>query len=288
MPESLRTLLDNALDQLLAIGFGVLEAIVIFLLAYAVARLVRRPIRRRLDRAAVSDSARVLVLRSIPLAVYLAATTLLFSLWGLTWSGLIAAIGLGTLAVGLGLQNVLQSFAAGIVILFERPYAVGDRISFVGQNIEGKVEDITFRATVVRTDDGDRVVTPNSLIFTTSVINRSPQRPVRTVITLSGLTGSLTAAKDKARATLADLPSLASSLEIRRRPSVVTLRLPRVFDSGKDGESAAKPTRPRAIRTQQLQVMWSGPDDEAVREDVIRRLREAFPEARVSVRRWRL
>ncbi len=286
MPESLRTLLDDALDQLVELGFGLVEAAVLFGLAYGVARLVRQPLSRRLSRAAIPENTRVLIDRGIPFAVYVAAATLLFSLWGLTWSGLIAAIGVGTIAVGLGLQIVLQSFAGGVVILFERPYAVGDRIAFVGQNIEGRVEDITFRATVLRTDGGDRVVTPNALIFTTSVINRSPERPVRTVVTLMGVREARDVAKERARAAVAGIPGLPP-VEIRLRPGWGALRFPRVLEGAEEQPAPGEPSG-RLARARRLQLVWTGPDDDAMRQEVLKRLREAFPEAQVRVRRWHI
>lgn len=286
MPESLRTLLDDALDQLVELGFGLVEAIVLFGLAYSVARLVRRPITRRLSRAALPDNTRVLIERAIPFAIYVAAATLLFSLWGLTWSGLIAAIGVGTIAVGLGLQIVLQSFAGGVVILFERPYAVGDRITFVGQNIEGRVEDITFRSTVLRTDNGDRVITPNALIFTTSVINRSPDRPVRTVVTVTGVRGTKDAIKARARDAIAGIAGLPP-VEIRLRPAWGPLRLPGMREGSEETAAAGEATG-RLRRASRFQLAWTGPDDEAARQEVIRQLRAAFPEAQIRVRRWQL
>jgi small-conductance mechanosensitive channel len=286
MPESLRTLLDDALDQLVELGFGLVEAIVLFGLAYSVARLVRRPITRRLSRAALPDNTRVLIERAIPFAIYVVAATLLFSLWGLTWSGLIAAIGVGTIAVGLGLQIVLQSFAGGVVILFERPYAVGDRIAFVGQNIEGRVEDITFRSTVLRTDNGDRVITPNALIFTTSVINRSPERPVRTVVTVTGVQGTKDTVKARAREAIAGISGLPP-VEIRLRPAWRPLRLPGMREGGTEDAAAGKATG-RLTRASRFQLAWTGPDDEAARQEVIRRLQAAFPDAQIRVRRWQL
>ncbi len=286
MPESLRTLLDDALDQVIELGFGLVEAILLFGLAYSVARLVRRPITRRLSRAALPDNTRVLIERAIPFAIYVVAATLLFSLWGLTWSGLIAAIGVGTIAVGLGLQIVLQSFAGGVVILFERPYAVGDRIAFVGQNIEGQVEDITFRSTVLRTDNGDRVITPNALIFTTSVINRSPERPVRTVITVTGIRETKDAIKARVRDAIAGIAGLPP-VEIRLRPGWSSLRLPGMREGSEETAAAGEATG-RLRRASRFQLVWTGPDDEDARQEVIRRLQAAFPDAKILVRRWQL
>ncbi|MER3439715.1 MAG: hypothetical protein C4346_20160, partial [Chloroflexota bacterium] len=167
----------------------------------------------------------------------------------------------------------------------ERPYAVGDRIAFVGQNIEGQVEDITFRSTVLRTDNGDRVITPNALIFTTSVINRSPERPVRTVVTVTGIQGTKDAVKARARDAIAGIAGLPP-VEIRLRPAWGPLRWPGMGESGVEGATGT--ATGRLTRASRFQLVWTGPDDEAARQEVIRRLRAAFPDAQIRVRRWQV
>ena len=81
---------------------------------------------------------------------------------------LAGALGVG---IGFGLQNITDNFISGIIILFEKPIKVGDRID-VG-DIEGDVINISVRATTILTNDNISVIVPNSEFISSSVINWS-------------------------------------------------------------------------------------------------------------------
>src|ERR1700741_1148271 len=80
---------------------------------------------------------------------------------------LIKMLGIGSVAIGFAFQNILQNFLAGILLLVNEPFRLGDLISVTG--IEGNVDDIQARATVVTTKEGRRVVIPNAVLFTNPV-----------------------------------------------------------------------------------------------------------------------
>jgi small-conductance mechanosensitive channel len=80
---------------------------------------------------------------------------------------LIKLLGIGTVAIGFAFQNILQNFLAGILLLLQEPFQLGDLISVTG--IEGTVSDIQARATIVTTKEGRNVVIPNAVIFTNPV-----------------------------------------------------------------------------------------------------------------------
>jgi small-conductance mechanosensitive channel len=85
-----------------------------------------------------------------------------------TFQVLAGAIGIG---VGFGLQNIVSNFVSGLIILFERPIQIGDRIE-VG-NIEGDVVAINARSTTVVTNDNIAIIVPNSKFVTENVVNWS-------------------------------------------------------------------------------------------------------------------
>lgn len=85
-----------------------------------------------------------------------------------TLNVLAGAIGIG---VGFGLQNVASNFISGLIILFERPVKVGDRIE-VGE-VNGKVIGIGARSTTVRTNDNITIIVPNSKFIEENVVNWS-------------------------------------------------------------------------------------------------------------------
>ncbi len=84
----------------------------------------------------------------------------------------VGALGLG---VGLGLQNIVADFTAGIVLLFERPIKVHDRVT--SETFEGNVVAINFRATTIVTNDNITMIVPNSVFVNHRVINWSHEDP---------------------------------------------------------------------------------------------------------------
>lgn len=94
---------------------------------------------------------------------------------------LTGAVGLG---IGFGLQNIASNFISGIIILFERPVRIGDRIA-VG-DIEGDVVRIGARSTSVLTNNNIDIIIPNSKLITENVVNWTHgERKVRFGIPIS-------------------------------------------------------------------------------------------------------
>lgn len=81
---------------------------------------------------------------------------------------LVGALGVG---IGFGLQSITNNFISGLIILFERPIKVGDRIEI--DDLAGNIVDISARATTIITNDNIAVIVPNSDFINTRVINWS-------------------------------------------------------------------------------------------------------------------
>jgi len=97
------------------------------------------------------------------------------------------AFGIG---VGFGLQNVVNNFVSGLIVLFERPVRVGDAVQ-IG-DVQGEVRRIGIRSSTVRTWDGAEVVVPNSMLVSEKVTNWTPiDRRRRIVIPVNVAYGSV-------------------------------------------------------------------------------------------------
>jgi small-conductance mechanosensitive channel len=86
------------------------------------------------------------------------------------------ALGVG---VGFGLQSVVNNFVSGLILLFERPIQVGDRVQ-VG-DLTGDVRHIGIRATIVKTREGSEVIVPNANLVSKEVINWTLSDPRRRI-----------------------------------------------------------------------------------------------------------
>ncbi len=109
------------------------------------------------------------------LLVLVGACFVISGVWHKDLGGLLTAVGVSSIVLGLALQNTLDNVMAGIAVLFEQPFQVGDWIT-VG-SITGEVTEMNWRSVRVRTRARDLVVVPNSVIGKETLINLS--RPTR-------------------------------------------------------------------------------------------------------------
>jgi small conductance mechanosensitive channel len=132
---------------------------------------VRRGVERTLRR---TDAERHVVVVVATLAFYAAGAVGLvvaLSIGGVNLGVLIGSLGLGAVALGFALQDIVSNFSAGIVLLLEHPFTEGDHIAI--PDAEGEVEEIRVRATRLRAANGELVIVPNKLLFTQVLTNGS-------------------------------------------------------------------------------------------------------------------
>jgi len=143
-----------------AFGFLVVLALLNSVNLFAFSRAAEGSWRRRLPKIFI-DLGRALLI--------VIAVALLFSwVWGADIGGLFTALGIGSIVIGLALQNAIGPIAAGLFLLFERPFEVGDWL--ITSDGKGKVLEINWRATHFETNNGIRVV-PNASLAGDSIVN---------------------------------------------------------------------------------------------------------------------
>jgi small conductance mechanosensitive channel len=146
-------------------------ALVIVAAVFVSGRLVRGVVNGALERASADRQVRNLIHNLLTVATLVLALLGGLSALGLSFSVLVTSFGLTGLAVGLALQDLLRNILAGIFLLIERPFRIGDAIT-VG-DLSGTVETIELRTTGLRTGDGRLAVMPNLSAFNGNVINAS-------------------------------------------------------------------------------------------------------------------
>ncbi len=122
--------------------------------------------RYKLDKGLRFTFDRIFHYTIMLIAIMISLTTVGINLNSLTV--LASVVGLG---IGFGMQNITSNFISGLIILFERPIKVGDRV--LVNDIIGDVEKINMRATIVKTLDYEHIIIPNSFFLEEKVVNRS-------------------------------------------------------------------------------------------------------------------
>ena len=176
--------IDRFRDALAALGPNVIAAALILVIGWWGAKLARRLLRGTLTRAK-TDATLVAFLGNL---VYMLALTLVviaaLGRLGVNTSSFVAVIAAAGLAIGFALQGSLANFAAGVMLIFFRPFKVGDYVEAGG--VSGTVEEIQIFATALKTPDNKAVVVPNSSITSGNIVNYSA-KPTRRVDLVMGI-----------------------------------------------------------------------------------------------------
>ncbi len=169
--------LSGLAELLLGYALDLTAGIIILLLGWLLASWVRRLVLRLLDRTPHMDRTLKPVLASIArYTVLVFVMVAVLAQFGVQTTSIIALLGAAGIAVGLALQGTLQNIAAGMMLLFLRPFQVGEYVSADG--VDGTVEEIGLFVTTMTTFDGLYRSVPNAKLWNATITNYD-RRPTR-------------------------------------------------------------------------------------------------------------
>jgi len=145
--------------------------ILIFVLFFVTAKLKKWIVYKLLENSKIELGVRIAVGTIIRYLILVLGLVVIMQTVGIDLSALTILAGALGVGIGFGLQNITNNFVSGIIILFERPIKVGDRIE-VG-DVFGDVVNISMRSTTVITNDNIAIIVPNSDFISSKVINWS-------------------------------------------------------------------------------------------------------------------
>jgi small-conductance mechanosensitive channel len=178
--QTLRDMGNGFLTQLPYIVLGIVVVGVFVVIARIVSRVIRAAGEKtRLDITLADLLGRLASLLIIILGIFVAAVVVFPAFKP---GDLVAGLGITSVAVGFAFKDVLQNFFAGILILWRKPFVVGDQLKF--REFEGTIEEINVRSTRIKTFDGERAVIPNGDVYTNAVLVKTAydRRRVRFVV----------------------------------------------------------------------------------------------------------
>lgn len=172
-------------DRGATLGLTVLQAVLTLIIGWLVAGWVYRIIRRGLGRTARVDALlKPLIAKTVRYAILLFVLVAVLAEFGVQTASIVAALGAAGIAIGLALQGTLSNIAAGIMLLFLRPFRVEDYIE--ADSIAGTVKEVGLFTTDLETFDGLYRSVPNSEIWKRPITNysRNPRRRIDVVVGL--------------------------------------------------------------------------------------------------------
>ena len=155
-----------------------ISATILGLVFWAFYWISARSLRVVMERAGLEPSMiRLLINNFYAVILFTLAGIMVLGQLGVNVGAALAGLGVAGLAVGLAAQNTLTNLIAGIVILWDRPFLVGDYVSTEGQY--GRVTNITLRTTRIRTQENTYVVIPNAAIIDSVLVNHTKHGEIR-------------------------------------------------------------------------------------------------------------
>jgi len=169
MPEEMNVYAEKSIDLAINYGPKLLLAIITLLIGLWLIRVLVRGIDRAMDSAGLEATLQRFLVSFSSVALKAVLFVSVIQMLGVETTSLIAMVGAAGLAVGLALQGSLANFAGGVLILFFKPFKLGDVIE--AQGFVGVVNEIQIFNTILLTLDNQRVVIPNGMLSNDCIKN---------------------------------------------------------------------------------------------------------------------
>lgn len=171
-------MLENILESILDFLPTLCFALVIFIIGALISNIILKIMSRGLSRSRLDKTAHGFLKSLVRIVLYTLVFVIVLTVLGVPMTSIVAVIGASALAVGLALQSSLSNLAGGFIILFEKPFKVGDFIET--NSVSGKVDSISILYTRLLTADNKSAFIPNGVVSGAKIVNYSnmPERRV--------------------------------------------------------------------------------------------------------------
>ena len=174
-PDVIGQFLSEIPEKALRLGARVLLAALFFLVGSQLIKLIRKIIKKSMQRAGAELGAIQFVDSFVKAALYVLLVLMLASSFGLDAASIVALLGSAGVAIGLAVQGSLSNLAGGVLLLILKPFKVGDYIQEGSSGKEGTVAEIQIFYTKLVTPDNRTIVLPNGSLANNSLINYTAQ-----------------------------------------------------------------------------------------------------------------
>jgi small-conductance mechanosensitive channel len=169
--ESITVVFDDLLTKFLEILPKAIVAMVILVIFLYLAGLVSKIVKRALEKRNTDYEVRLVVTKTTQWSIIISGIFVALQQMGFDLSAFLVSLGVVGFTIGFALQDISKNFVAGLLLLIQQPFDIGDAIEVSG--FSGNVVDVDLRATEIRTFDGKTVLIPNADVYTSPITNFS-------------------------------------------------------------------------------------------------------------------
>lgn len=177
-PDAIEKFFQELPEKALHLGIRIALALVVFAIGVQCIKLLRRIIKKSLEKANADVGVTQFIDSFIKIGTYAILVMLIATSFGVDAASIIALFGSAGVAIGLALQGSLSNLAGGVLILVLKPFKVGDYIIEDTNKNEGTVTEIQIFYTKLTTGDNKVIVLPNGTLANSSLTNVT-QAPYR-------------------------------------------------------------------------------------------------------------
>ena len=170
--------LESLTVDFLAFLPKVISGVVVFIVTLYISAWIARIIKRSSERRGADPEIVILLTRGTRWTLIILGIIVALEQVDFDVTGLIAGLGIAGVTIGFALQDVAKNFIAGVLLLIQQPFEIGDVVKIL--DYVGTVQEITLRTTDILSQDGRMVIVPNSEVFVNPLMNysRTPRRRI--------------------------------------------------------------------------------------------------------------
>ena len=181
--QAVQKIVDLGIDFFVRYSFQVAGAIIVLVVGWIVARAIASFVLRFLEKKRLDITFSRFIATTVKLIVTVFAIIVALGKFGITVAPFIAALAAIAFGASFAIQGPLANYGAGLVIVFTRPFVVGNTITVAG--VSGVVEEVKLGATILTDEDGVRITIPNKHVVGEILHNSEEWRIVEEVVGIS-------------------------------------------------------------------------------------------------------
>lgn len=166
--------IDNMLNRLIDNGANIIFGVIIFLIGLFVARIIKNIVSKLLVKYNMNKGVSNFISYAVYAVILTFVTLVALNMFGIKTTSFVAVLGAAGFSIGLAFKEILSNLGSGMIILFFKPFQIGDYIQASGE--EGTVMDIQIFSTVLKTPDNKTIIIPNLQLTSNNIVNYTDQR----------------------------------------------------------------------------------------------------------------